>query len=94
MPQVSHLTLVLGAIAVYFMWMDVALYINLQQVPPGNQWSKAKSGNNNNVSTTGTVTFTDYETFSPFHPLSIKLLFQVKRDTGFSKSRNCLWPPK
>ena len=34
--QLSYLTLFLLTIAVYFMWMDVALYINVQQVRSNN----------------------------------------------------------
>ena len=64
MPQLSYLTLFLITLAVYFVWMDVALYINLQQVPPLVPGVPAKQEN-----------ISDYS-YSPFYPISVKLLFQ------------------
>jgi hypothetical protein len=61
----SYLTLCLLAVAVYFMWMDVALYINVQQLPP------MASDNQPGI----TVNITDYS-YSPFFPITIKLLMQ------------------
>lgn len=64
--QLSYLTLFLLTILIYFMWMDVALYINLQQVPPSRPNVKPIQTN-----------ITDYN-YSPFYPLTVKLLYQVR----------------
>ena len=61
MGQVSKLTLILIAVTIYLIWMDVALYINLQNLPSLKERlvDKAKPP--------GTP-------FSPFEPITIKLL--------------------
>lgn len=64
--QLSYLTLLMLTVLVYFMWMDVALYFNLQQVPPSRPNVKPIQTN-----------ISDY-TYSPFYPLTVKLLYQVK----------------
>ena len=64
MPQISYLTLTLITLGIYFMWMDVALYINLQQIPPLQPDLKPIPMN-----------YSDYS-FSPFYPITIKLLVQ------------------
>ena len=61
MQQISKLTLVLVAVAIYLIWMDVALYINLQQLPPLKERLESKA------KPPGTP-------FSPFEPITIKLL--------------------
>ena len=54
--------LVLVSVAMYLIWMDVALYMNLQQLPPLNQRP-------NRIQSTGALPF------SPFsHTISIKLV--------------------
>ena len=68
LPQMSYLTLCLLTLAVYFMWMDVALYINLQQAPPLPALNQVPIRNISQPSN-------DYS-YSPFYPLDIKLLFQ------------------
>ena len=60
----SYLTLVLLALSVYFMWMDVALYVAVQQVPP---MATDRQPTHANIS--------DYS-YSPFYPITIKLLLQ------------------
>ena len=71
--MVSSLTLVLVTVCVYFMWMDVALYINVQQVKP-QQVGEAKPKDR-------TTNSSDY-TYSPFSPMTQKLLFQVNEPFG------------
>ena len=67
MPQhLSYLTLFLLTVAVYFMWMDVALYVNVQQVPPMASEAQPIRAN-----------ISDYS-YSPFYPITIKLLMQGK----------------
>ena len=64
--QMSLLTLALSSAAVYFLWMDVALYIQVQKTdslvsPPNNQNGSFLS---------------ERPSYSPLSPLSVKLLFQ------------------
>ena len=58
----SYLTLFLIAVTVYFMWMDVALYVNVQQLPPMASEAQPTHAN-----------ISDYS-YSPFYPITIKLL--------------------
>ena len=57
--SLSKLTLVFIIVGIYLIWMDVALYINLQQLPPLNQRNIKRAE--------GTP-------FSPFEPITMKLL--------------------
>jgi len=63
----KYLTLFLVALAIYLLWMDVGLYLELQKFqnrPPGNLLQ------NNNSSLKGERSYT----FSPFCPITVKLL--------------------
>ncbi|TRY76889.1 hypothetical protein TCAL_09230 [Tigriopus californicus] len=64
MANLGYLTLFLLAVAIYFLWMDVALYINLQKVPPTSPTVQPLQTN-----------ISDY-TYTPFYPITVKLLFQ------------------
>lgn len=64
MANLSYLTVFLLAVAIYFLWMDVALYINLQKVPPTSPTVQPLQTN-----------ISDY-TYTPFYPITVKLLFQ------------------
>ena len=60
--NVSKLTLVLAVVAIYLIWMDVALYINLQQLPELSQRTENKVKN---------------APFSPFDGITIKLVMMT-----------------
>ena len=64
MQQISKLTLIFIAVAIYLIWMDVALYINLQKLPT------LKSRLEATAKPVGTP-------FSPFDPITMKLLMMV-----------------
>lgn len=57
----SNLTIIMMTVAIYLIWMDVALYVNLQQLPTLNERQSKKQ-------------LAEGIPFSPFHPISIKLL--------------------
>jgi len=61
-PPVSVLTAILAFVLVYFCWMDVATYMNLQRVPllPARHLNESSNMAN----------------FSPFEPLTVKQLMQ------------------
>ncbi len=61
--HISYLSLTLLTLGIYFMWMDVALYINLQQSSPLRNGSRSAIG-------------TTSKSYSPFYPMTIKSLFQ------------------
>lgn len=75
-PQLSYLTLSLITVTVYFVWMDVALYINLQQVQPlqpeSTRLPAAETNKTSEIVNAGPADIS----FSLFYPLSIKLIFQ------------------
>ncbi len=58
-PIVSKLTLILVTVAIYLAWMDMALFINLQQLPPLEKRLAPQDKDS---------------PFSPFDNISIKLL--------------------
>ena len=64
MQQISKLTLIFIIIAIYLIWMDVALYINLQKLPPLKSRLEATDA------PVGTP-------FSPFDHITMKLLMMV-----------------
>ncbi len=77
--QTSYLTVLLVLAGVYFMWMDVALYINLQRLPslpplqPSPHLDKADNASSVVIvspsSSSSTIT-----SFSPVYPVRLKLL--------------------
>lgn len=64
MVTCSYLTLFLVSVGVYIIWMDVALYVNLQQVPP-------KTPSDYKL-----LNVTEEFSYSPFYPITMKLLME------------------
>ncbi len=75
--QLSVATIALAVTLVYFMWMDVALYINLQQMQPLPPPQDSNSNNNNSQSNaTPPARMGPSGSFSPVYPVHVKQLMQ------------------
>lgn len=73
-PNVNILNTVLVSLAVYFIWMDFGLFVNLSQLPPRQPSKPSKPSLIGNGSLRAHRE--QQVQYSPFHPMTIKLLLQ------------------